>query len=59
MADRPAVMFLLDASRQRLCRSCEEKRGALGDSLVVVGGAGLWNVRVPRLTTWGQPSKPG
>ena len=39
------VMFLLDASDEAV-PVMREKLGALGDSLVVVGGSGLWNVHV-------------
>jgi DAK2 domain fusion protein YloV len=46
-ADGPAyeVMFLLDADDASIPRM-RERLGPLGDSLVVVGGDGLWNVHV-------------
>jgi uncharacterized protein len=46
-ADGPAyeVMFLLDAERERI-PALRSTLAALGDSLVVVGGGGLWNVHV-------------
>lgn len=45
--DGPAyeVMYLLDAEEDAVARLREELR-PLGDSLVVVGGEGLWNVHV-------------
>jgi dihydroxyacetone kinase-like predicted kinase len=45
--DGPAyeVMFLLDAEDSSVPR-LRERLGPLGDSLVVVGGDGLWNVHV-------------
>lgn len=39
------VMYLLDADDDRV-PALRERLGSLGDSLVVVGGAGLWNVHV-------------
>lgn len=39
------VMYLLDAEDDRVPR-LREALGSLGDSLVVVGGEGLWNVHV-------------
>jgi uncharacterized protein len=39
------VMFLLDADETRIPR-LRESLASLGDSLVVVGGDGLWNVHV-------------
>ncbi len=39
------VMFLLEAEDEDVAE-LREKLGALGDSLVVVGGGGLWNVHV-------------
>ncbi len=39
------VMFLLDADDARIM-TLRERLGSLGDSLVVVGGDGLWNVHV-------------
>lgn len=39
------VMYLLDAADEQL-PSLRTALGALGDSLVVVGGKGLWNVHV-------------
>ncbi len=46
-ADGPSyeVMFLLDADDQRI-PGLREALAPLGDSLVVVGGDGLWNVHV-------------
>ncbi len=46
-ADGPAyeVMYLLDADDDRV-PALRERLGPLGDSLVVVGGEGLWNVHV-------------
>ncbi|HET6635113.1 MAG TPA: DAK2 domain-containing protein [Streptomyces sp.] len=46
-AEGPAseVMYLLDADDQRV-PALRSRLGALGDSLVVVGGRGLWNVHV-------------
>ncbi len=46
-ADGPAyeVMFLLDADDDAV-PAMRERLGPLGDSLVVVGGDGLWNVHV-------------
>jgi DAK2 domain fusion protein YloV len=46
-ADGPAyeVMYLLDAEDDRL-PALRETLAGLGDSLVVVGGEGLWNVHV-------------
>jgi uncharacterized protein len=46
-ADGPAyeVMFLLDAEQDRI-PALRSTLAALGDSLVVVGGGGLWNVHV-------------
>lgn len=46
-ADGPAyeVMYLLDAEEQGVA-VLREKLAGLGDSLVVVGGEGLWNVHV-------------
>jgi DAK2 domain fusion protein YloV len=46
-ADGPAyeVMYLLDADDDRI-PTLRERLGPLGDSLVVVGGEGLWNVHV-------------
>ena len=46
-ADGPAyeVMYLLDADDDRI-PALRAKLGALGDSLVVVGGGDLWNVHV-------------
>jgi DAK2 domain fusion protein YloV len=46
-ADGPAyeVMYLLDAEDDQV-HPLREKLGGLGDSLVVVGGEGLWNVHV-------------
>jgi DAK2 domain fusion protein YloV len=46
-ADGPAyeVLYLLDASDDRI-PALRSTLGALGDSLVVVGGEGLWNVHV-------------
>jgi DAK2 domain fusion protein YloV len=46
-ADGPAyeVLYLLDADDDRI-PALRSALGALGDSLVVVGGAGLWNVHV-------------
>lgn len=46
-ADGPAyeVMFLLDAADPQI-PPLRERLGDLGDSLVVVGGDGLWNVHV-------------
>ena len=46
-ADGPAyeVMFLLDAEDSAI-PTLEQRLGGLGDSLVVVGGDGLWNVHV-------------
>ncbi|WP_127480319.1 DAK2 domain-containing protein [Nocardioides pantholopis] len=46
-ADGPAyeVMYLLDAADDRV-PALRERLGELGDSLVVVGGDGLWNVHV-------------
>jgi DAK2 domain fusion protein YloV len=45
--DGPAyeVMYLLDAEEQAI-PGLRERLAALGDSLVVVGGEGLWNVHV-------------
>ncbi|CUR56634.1 Dak phosphatase [metagenome] len=45
--DGPAyeVMYLLDADDDRI-QDLRAKLGPLGDSLVVVGGGGLWNVHV-------------
>jgi len=47
VADGPAyeVMYLLDAPDQTIA-GLRETLAGLGDSLVVVGGAGLWNVHV-------------
>ena len=46
LADRPVeVMFLLDASEGDV-DLLRERLDELGDSVVVVGGAGLWNVHV-------------
>ncbi len=39
------VMYLLEAQDEEVA-VMREKLGALGDSLVVVGGGGLWNVHV-------------
>ncbi|TDD09093.1 DAK2 domain-containing protein [Nonomuraea deserti] len=39
------VMYLLDAG-DRAVRTLREELDAMGDSLVVVGGEGLWNVHV-------------
>ncbi|TDE59502.1 DAK2 domain-containing protein [Nonomuraea mesophila] len=39
------VMYLLDAD-DRAVRALREELDAMGDSLVVVGGEGLWNVHV-------------
>ncbi|MFT6564296.1 MAG: DAK2 domain fusion protein YloV [Actinomycetes bacterium] len=39
------VMYLLEAGDEQV-RELREELGALGDSLVVVGGGGLWNVHV-------------
>lgn len=39
------VMYLIEAGDDEV-RELREKLGALGDSLVVVGGGGLWNVHV-------------
>jgi uncharacterized protein len=46
-ADGPAyeVMYLLDAEDERVA-ALKESLAGLGDSLVVVGGDGLWNVHV-------------
>ncbi len=46
-AEGPAyeVMYLLDADDDRI-QALRAKLGPLGDSLVVVGGEGLWNVHV-------------
>jgi DAK2 domain fusion protein YloV len=46
--DGPAyeVMYLLDAADDDGVAELRERLGALGDSLVVVGGDGLWNVHV-------------
>jgi DAK2 domain fusion protein YloV len=46
-ADGPSyeVMYLLDATDDRI-PGLRSALGALGDSLVVVGGEGLWNVHV-------------
>jgi len=46
-ADGPAyeVMYLLDAQDERITE-LRESLAPLGDSLVVVGGGGLWNVHV-------------
>jgi DAK2 domain fusion protein YloV len=46
-ADGPAyeVMYLLDATDDRI-QGLRSALGELGDSLVVVGGEGLWNVHV-------------
>ena len=46
--DGPAyeVMYLLDADDERDRRAARRRSAALGDSLVVVGGDGLWNVHV-------------
>jgi DAK2 domain fusion protein YloV len=46
-ADGPAyeVMYLLDADDDRV-PALRERLGPLGDSLVVVGGEGLWNIHV-------------
>ena len=40
------VMYLLDADDDARRRRCARRWTALGDSLVVVGGDGLWNVHV-------------
>ena len=40
------VMFLLDECDETSIASLKQRLGELGDSLVVVGGAGLWNVHV-------------
>ena len=40
------VMYLLDADDEEAIPILKEALGALGDSLVVVGGDGLWNVHV-------------
>ena len=40
------VMFLLDGDDRRRVDLLREELDALGDSLVVVGGDGLWNVHV-------------
>ena len=47
-ADGPAyeVMYLLDADDDADPRRCARRSPPLGDSLVVVGGEGLWNVHV-------------
>ena len=39
-------MYLLDADGRPRSRRCASALAALGDSLVVVGGEGLWNVHV-------------
>jgi DAK2 domain fusion protein YloV len=46
--DGPAyeVMYLLDAADDTGVAQLRDRLGALGDSLVVVGGDGLWNVHV-------------
>jgi len=46
--DGPAfeVIFLLEASGDDAVRTLRRRLDALGDSLVVVGGDGLWNVHV-------------
>ncbi|WP_139981876.1 DAK2 domain-containing protein [Nocardioides litoris] len=40
------VMYLLDADDDERVRRLRDKLATLGDSLVVVGGEGLWNVHV-------------
>jgi hypothetical protein len=40
------VLFLLEAADDASVRTLRERLDALGDSLVVVGGDGLWNVHV-------------
>ncbi len=46
--DGPAyeVMYLLDSAQEDGVAQLREELGVLGDSLVVVGGDGLWNVHV-------------
>lgn len=46
--DGPAfeVVYLLDAADDTVVRTLRARLDALGDSLVVVGGDGLWNVHV-------------
>lgn len=40
------VMYLLEVAADHVIRSLRERLAALGDSLVVVGGGGLWHVHV-------------